>query len=165
VPSDRPTFRPKGLNATWKTIALIGTIAGVGFVGSQYLDRYQTAERAIEQHTAIETRSKASVDALGKDIEKHTEELEAVRYVNVRIEIGQQQILDELRRTRLENRQVRNSAERIQRIEDLEELDERLELREKALEGSYKLRPIVPRAGSGDAPMQRDDPLSAAAAL
>ena len=161
MPSELPSLRPKGIQATWKILVVIGAIAGVGFGAAEYLARYQTVGDAAQQHNEI----KSSVTVLQKGIQENSDELEGMRYVNVRIEVAQQQVLDELRRARVEDQSTRTRAERTQREDELEQLDTRLELREKALQGSYKLRPIVPRAGSGDATVERDDPLAAAAAL
>jgi hypothetical protein len=144
VPSERPSLRPKGLQATWKVLVGIGAILGVGFGAAEYLARYQTVDTATLQHDEIKKQNEDSVKQVRADIQEQSGELESMRYINVRIEVAQKQVLDELRRSRLERQPVRSYAERTQRAEELEAIEHRIEVRADALEESYELQPVMP---------------------
>jgi hypothetical protein len=145
------------LERTWKTLTLVGAIAAAGFGASTYLGGFQTAAGARSEHASIREEMRGSDARVAQQIERHAEELRDVRYVNVRIEVAQAQVLDELRLARQRAERAVTAAEREERQATIEELERRIEVRGGALEQSYERRPTVPHDASQIDP---EDPLT-----
>lgn len=144
----------KKLDASWKTLSLIGTILAAGFAAATYLGRYQTVDDAKSQHRAIVAEAHEDAASAEERLDAQEEQLVDLRVRNVRIEVGQQQVLDEMRRVRLRDQRARTAAEREAQEQELQEIDERIQRRERALEQSYEQRPILaPEAMSDNDPL------------
>jgi len=141
---------PSKVEKTWKTLTLIGAIAAAGFGAATYLTNFQSEADAKAESARVDRK----IEGVKAEVEKHDQELEEIRYVNVRIEVAQAQVLDELRLARERSRTPRGRDERVAQEEQVAEIERRIEVRGDALEESYERRPVVPT----DAP--RHDPLT-----
>lgn len=139
----------KRLEAGWKTITLIGVIMGTGFAGATYIGKYKTHEQAKADHGKLEAATK-EVDSKTEELQ---EEVQEIQMVNVRIEVGQQQISDQLKLVMMQNKTRTTSADR----EEIRQLESNTEIRGAALKKSYEQRPITKTAKGK---MSADDPLS-----
>lgn len=146
----------KKLDTSWKTLTLIGTIMAAGFAGATYLGKYQTTEAAESEHEAIIAAADEAAASASERAKSHEVQLQDITVRNVRIEVGQQQVLDEMRAQRVHRRRARTREEREAQQQELEDIDRRIDRREQALDRSYEQRPIVP-PGAG---LPNGDPLS-----
>jgi hypothetical protein len=150
----------KHLDNTWKTLTLIGSIAAAGFGAAMFLGGFQTQADAAAQHKVLRTEQQDAAKLATSRFEEVDEDLQAQRYIQIRIEIAQQQLLDESRLEREHERRTRTRAEHSERQARIEELEERIEIRAGALKRSYDARPAAPSHE-----IDSRDPLAAAKRL
>lgn len=146
----------------WKwLIGAVLSIAGAGWAARGYIqsqadaeEQYQELLNRIDHSTEqVQNDNKAQAAVLSAQLSSHDQELEHLRYVNVRIEITQRQIGDQLvvLTTHTDEtaspRERRNAAEAARRVEQ----------RAEALERSFELVPAVPN--SHPIPHGEADPL------
>jgi hypothetical protein len=139
----------KRLDAGWKTATLIGVIMGTGFAGATYLAKYKTADAAKAEHAEL-AEATAKVKEAVVEVEVDVQD---IRYVNVRIEVSQQQISDQLKMISFQGQRSRSRADR----EEMRVLAVKTTRRGMALQKSYEQKPVVK---AGGAKMKAGDPLA-----
>lgn len=132
-------------------MTLIGAMMAAGFGAATYLSKFQTMDNAREVRGKLEAAT-ARVDAKADRIR---EDVESLKFVNVRVELGQRQIQDQLELLTLQNKSSTTREDR--RV--MEELEEKTKVRGAALKKSYEEKPVVQ---AGKANIDPEDPLAKA---
>jgi hypothetical protein len=138
----------------WWLLGIVVALVSAGFGSALWLDdRYEKAGAAAVQAESHQTAH----TPISETLQEHDTEIEEIRYVNVRIEMGQKQINDRLDRNyaRSRARAARSRQEREEAEAQADELDEQIQERQEVIDRSYEQRPIVPSK------VRRGDPLRA----
>jgi hypothetical protein len=148
-----PTPIPRRIERTWKALTLVGAIAAAGFVASTYLARFESQSEAQAAHAQLRTEAVERLSEVRAEVRQQESELRDIKYVNVRIEVAQAQVLDELRLAREMSSDPGTRDERRSRDARVTNLERRIELRGRALGESYARRSIVPVTTSSNDPL------------
>ena len=144
---------PRRIESAWKVLTLIGAIAAVGFAASAYLSRFESQADSRVAHAQMRSESIVQVSEVRSEVQRQESELRDIKYVNVRIEVAQAQVLDELRLAREVSSDASSRAERLSRSARVAVIERRIEQRGRALGESYARRPIVPVTTSSNDPL------------
>jgi len=134
----------KRLNATWKTLTLIGAIAAAGFAAATFLSKYQTQDDARREHTEIRSATTTGLAAVEHDVEANEGELRQLKILNVRMAAQQENQSDRMEQLIELQRPARSRRARAAQEQRVDELEQRIQRRDAVLD----------RAGGGE-----DDPL------
>ncbi len=156
------------MESVWKSLVLIGVILVVGFNAAMFTVGFQTKAGADTAHAKIEAAEDANHKKVEVRLDEHQESLTEQRYIQVRIEVGQKQIHDQLDGIASQNRMAMapNSAERRVHRKAVEASAKSVAVRREALEKSYRKTPVIPRKvrnGGGKVRppiVDSDDPLA-----
>ena len=156
------------MESVWKSLVLFGVVLAVGFNAAIFTTGFQTKAEADVAHDKIEKAETANHKRVEERLEEHADSLTEQRYIQVRIEVGQKQITDQLEGIAAQNRvaMAPNSAQRRVHRKVVKASAQRVAVRRKALERSYQKVPVIPRkARNGGGKMlppivKADDPLA-----
>lgn len=156
------------VESVWKSLVLIGVVIGVGAQGAMWMTGFQTKAEADKAHAKIEKAETENHKKVSLALDDHETALTEQRYIQVRIEVGQKQITDQLDGIAAQNRvaMAPNSSQRRVHRQVVEASAQRVAVRRKALERSYQKVPVIPRkmrngGGKSRPPIvEADDPLA-----
>ncbi|MCG8670483.1 MAG: hypothetical protein MI867_13785 [Pseudomonadales bacterium] len=140
----------KTLEGTWKTLTLIGAIAAAGFAAATHLHGFQTVEQAQEDHQELTSSIEGvavEMKDIGNEVEENDDELEAIRYINVRLTAEQRNVNDRLDILIETQRRATTWAEREEQEDRIEELEERIRMRSRAVDAARPPAAGDPLAG------------------